>query len=249
MTAFASGAERAEEEQVPAEPADGTPGGSGPAGAAGAEPAATAAAGGAPAPGPPTGGLGSAEGELDRVAAERDEYLEALRRLQAEFDNFRKRTARQQAELADRAAEGLLERLLPALDAIDLALAHRAGAAEGDDGGVFAQIASLLRDGLARDGLERIDAAGVHFDPEIHDAVAHLPAPGSSGDAGGPGDAGDAGEGETGAVEAAPGGAAAAEGEPGAPGGSPSAVVAEVLRAGYRLKGRVLRPAMVTVQG
>ena len=58
------------------------------------------------------------------VAAERDEYLDALRRLQADFDNFRKRSMRQQTELLERANEGLILRLLPVLDALDLATAH-----------------------------------------------------------------------------------------------------------------------------
>lgn len=179
----------------------------------------------------PGGGLGAPEDDLARLAAERDEYLEALRRLQAEFDNFRKRTTRQQTELLDRATEGLLERLLPVLDAIDLAQQHRSGAQEGggDDGAAFDQITSLLKDALSRDGLERIDAAGVHFDPEIHDAVAHLPAPEQEPSASGGEDA---------------------PGEPGANGAEGvGVVVTEVLRAGYRLKGRVLRPAMVAVQG
>jgi molecular chaperone GrpE len=184
------------------------------------------------APAEATGmGIGAPESELERVSAERDEYLEALRRLQAEFDNYRKRMARQQTELLDRAAEQLLERLLPVLDAIDLALEHRAGASEGtsDDGAAFSQIAALLKDALAKDGLERIDAVGVDFDPAIHDAVAHHPVPEL-----------EAPEEEVAAGEAALG---AREGGP------RKAVVVEVLRAGYRLKGRVLRPAMVAVQG
>ncbi len=68
--------------------------------------------------------------ELKDIAAERDEYLDSLRRLQADFDNYRKRAIRQQTELVERATEGLLVRLLPVLDALDLAMAHLPAAGE-----------------------------------------------------------------------------------------------------------------------
>jgi molecular chaperone GrpE len=152
------------------------------------------------------------------AVAQRDDYLEALRRLQAEVDNYRKRVIRQQTEHLDHATEALLERLLPVLDAFDLAIAH-AGSAGSEDSGdltaAFVRIEALLRDILAKEGLDRIDTAGVAFDPTVHDAVAHVPR-----EEMGPGDAGLHGP-----------------------------VVDDVLRAGYRLKGRVLRPAMVRVRG
>lgn len=144
---------------------------------------------------------------------QRDEYLDDLRRLQAEFENYRKRVARQADEATDRATAAVLERILPALDALDLAREH---AGEPVDAiakqlaSALGQITSLLRDSLAREGLDRVDEVGVGFDPLIHDAVAHEPA--EDGDA-------------------------------------PGVVVTEVLRAGYRLKGRVVRPAMVKVRG
>lgn len=138
--------------------------------------------------------------ELGAATRQRDEYLDALRRLQADFENYRKRVERQQAELADRAAERLVDKLLPVLDTADLALAH--GAGEG-----VKQVSDALSEVLGREGLERIDAAGAPFDPTVHDAVAHEP-------------------GDGGAQE-----------------------VAAVLRAGYRWKGRVIRPAMVNVRG
>lgn len=154
---------------------------------------------------------------LEQVTAERDEYLDALRRLQAEFDNFRKRTVRQQTELLERAAEGLLERLLPVLDALDLAVSHAAATA-GDDVAAFERIASLLTDVLQKDGLSRIGVVGEAFDPMVHEAVIHVPA-----DEAGDGDIDD--------------------------GGPAGAVVDEVLRPGYQVRGRVLRPAMVKVRG
>jgi molecular chaperone GrpE len=151
---------------------------------------------------------------LEHALRERDEYLDALRRLQAEFDNFRKRTARQQAELLDRATESLVERLLPVLDALDLAVVH--ATPEGDPSdpstNVLAQIATLLRDTLVKEGLERVAEVEVDFDPTIHDAVAHVPARES---------------GEDGNRH----------------------LIDDVLRPGYLMKGRVLRPAMVRVRG
>jgi molecular chaperone GrpE len=160
--------------------------------------------------------------DIDRVLSERDEYLDSLRRVQAEFDNYRKRMARQQTELLERAAQSLVERLLPALDALDLAIAHVAPAeAVADGASALPQIAALLRDTLTREGLERIDESGVEFDPTIHDAVAHVP---ESADH-------------------------VSSDDDGATPHAHRVVVAEVLRAGYRLKGRVLRPAMVQVMG
>ena len=152
---------------------------------------------------------------------ERDEYLDALRRLQAEFDNYRKRTARQQSDLLARGTESLIERLLPVLDALDLALAHAAASRRATPRPTQAlvQIAALLRDTLAKEGLGRIDGAGVEFDPTMHDAVAHAPIPSQR-------------------TSPATKDKHAAD-----------AVVDEVLRAGYLLKGRVLRPAMVRVRG
>ncbi|MHB1973693.1 MAG: nucleotide exchange factor GrpE [Acidimicrobiales bacterium] len=175
---------------------------------------------GEPVPGEPVPGEPVPGAEVEALVAERDEYLDTLRRLQAEFDNFRKRTARQQAETFDRAVEAVVERLLPALDALDLALAHVGGSGGSELESAFVRIGTLLRDILAKEGLERIDADGVAFDPTVHDAVAHVSADDESAVAGGPG-----------------GGESA-----------PEPAVVETLRAGYRLKGRVLRPAMVKVR-
>src|ERR1700722_5153398 len=61
---------------------------------------------------------------LSEALRERDEYLDDLRRLQAEFENYRKRVTRQSEELTERAAAAVLERMLPALDALDLARTH-----------------------------------------------------------------------------------------------------------------------------
>ncbi len=103
--------------------------------------------------------------------AEHDEYLDALRRLQAEFDNYRKRVQRQQYEILENAAASLVKQLLPVLDTADLALAHGGG----ED---VEQVAGALFDILSKEGLERIDPQGQPFDPAHHDAVAHEPVEG-----------------------------------------------------------------------
>ena len=112
------------------------------------------------------------------LAAERDEYLGALQRLKADFDNFRKRVVRQQEEQADRAASDLVGKLLPVLDTLDLAVAHLGNAGEDAVQAVQAlgQARAQLIDVLAKEGLQRVDETDVAFDPAVHDAVAHAPA-------------------------------------------------------------------------
>ncbi len=176
------------------------------------------------------------------VAAERDEYLDSLRRLQADFDNFRKRSLRQQTELLERATEGLCVRLLPVLDALDLATAHVRSQAEPSDAAIaLEQIDSLFRDILGREGIERIDAVGVRFDPTIHDAVGQVPAePTPAADLADSPGRGDTAKTARPAKTAKTAKTAAQDGGP---------TVALVMRAGYRMKSKVLRPAMVLVGG
>src|SRR3954451_10265549 len=99
--------------------------------------------------------------DVARIAAERDDYLDALKRLQADFENYKKRIIKQQTEHLERAAEALVEKLLPALDTFDLALAHGEG---------FDQVHSPPMTSLEKEGLERIDPLGKPFDPNEHDA-------------------------------------------------------------------------------
>ena len=131
------------------------------------------------------GGAAAVAAELDPLLAalrERDEYLVALQRVQADYENYRKRIARQQDELAARAAAGLVDKLLPVLDALDLAEAHLNETLDlTDDGKALRASRAQLMDILSREGLERIDQAGVPFDPTIHDAVAHSEGDGSEG--------------------------------------------------------------------
>jgi molecular chaperone GrpE len=137
---------------------------------------------------PDTGGTGDLAGTvligdvivadddpLAAAVAERDEYLDALRRLQAEFENYKKRVAKLQSEQSDRAARSLAESLLPVLDALDLAAEHSADATT-DDAKALLAASGLLNDTLAKAGLERIEADGAEFDPTAHEAVGHAPA-------------------------------------------------------------------------
>jgi molecular chaperone GrpE len=147
--------------------------------------------------------------DLSEAQLQRDEYLDALQHLQADFENYRKRVARSSEDAAQRAAGALVASLLPVLDAFDLAAAHFA-ATPSEEATALNQSRALLLDALEKQGLERLADAGISFDPQIHDAVAHV------------------------------------EGDDDAQG---EQVVDDVLRAGYRWKGSVLRPAMVKVKG
>lgn len=97
--------------------------------------------------------------------------LEDYLRLQADFDNRRKRMMRETAMASDRAKREMLERLLPLLDNFDRALEH-------DDGSSALQLLhkELLRT-LESEGLEEIEAEGQRFDPHVHDAVESHPSP------------------------------------------------------------------------
>lgn len=132
-------------------------------------------AGGAPA-GEPGDGVGApvefasceealedALGDLERVTAERDEYLAVAQRLQADFENYKRRIDAQRVEQAARAAESLVEELLPVLDGCEAALAHGA-----ED---VAPIWSSLFGTLERKGLAKVDEIDVVFDPNRHEAV------------------------------------------------------------------------------
>ena len=134
--------------------------------------------------------------ELAAAQKERDEYLDALQRLKAEFDNYRKRVARDQQELAARAHERLVRELVPVLDdlerALEFAAAHvpRSGAGEADPSATdqlrqaYADEAQLedgirlvhraLADALAKEGLKEIETDG-RFDPNVHEALLSQP--------------------------------------------------------------------------
>ena len=110
--------------------------------------------------------------ELGEARAQAQEYLGHLQRLQAEFDNFRKRTLRQQTAALEAAAEPVIRRLLEVLDDFELALM---AATSTPDFEAFRKGVELvyakLADALAAEGLERMDAQGAEFDPERHEAL------------------------------------------------------------------------------
>ena len=117
-------------------------------------------------------------GELIAVAAQRDEYLALAQRTQADFENYRKRVAREAAAAQDRGMAGLAKELLPALDNLDRAL----GAAASDDPlleGVRL-VRAELAGALTRAGIDAYSPLGEDFDPSLHEAVATTP-PGTPG--------------------------------------------------------------------
>ena len=143
--------------------------------------------------------------EMEKLRAENRAYLDRLARLQAEFDNFRKRNAREQQDYRDYALAEALKLLLPILDSLDRALKTGNAAAEDFRSGIEL-IDRQFHDVLAKLGVEPIAAKGAAFDPMVHQAVQMVP---------------------TAEV--------------------PENHVVEELQRGYKLRDRLLRPAMVLV--
>ena len=115
--------------------------------------------------------------EADALAAaakERDEYLEALQRLKAEFDNYRKRVARDQQELAARAHERLVKELVPVLDDLERALEAVAEHEEAKLEEGVRLVHRSLADLLAREGLIEVETDG-KFDPHTQEALLSQP--------------------------------------------------------------------------
>ena len=110
------------------------------------------------------------------LAAERDRYLALAQRTQADFDNFRKRTAREVGLAEARGMGKLARELLSALDTLEQALAH--GVPEGSFGEGIRLVQNELRAALARVGIEAYAPKGEPFDPQVHEAVSQLPAEG-----------------------------------------------------------------------
>jgi molecular chaperone GrpE len=114
------------------------------------------------------------EEKLAALEAERDEYLNDLKRVAAEFENYRKRAARDQESLVARAHERLVKELLPVLDDLERALA----AAEDHEEATLEEGVRLvhreLAAALAHEGLAEIETNG-HFDPHVHEALLSQP--------------------------------------------------------------------------
>jgi molecular chaperone GrpE len=111
---------------------------------------------------------------LADVTRERDEYLDALQRLKAEFDNYRKRAAREQSAIVSRASERLVKELIPVLDDLERALdaAEEHEEAQLEEGVRLVQRA--LADALAKEGLAEIPTEG-KFDPHTQEALLSQP--------------------------------------------------------------------------
>ena len=107
-----------------------------------------------------------------RAVAERDEYLDHLRRLKAEFENYRKRVQRDNEDLRLRAAEAVVESLLPVMDNMGRALEAAAQHEEGQLLAGVELVAGQLRGTLEGHGLEEIPVeTGMLFDPNLHEAI------------------------------------------------------------------------------
>jgi molecular chaperone GrpE len=112
--------------------------------------------------------------ELAVALKERDEYLDTLQRLKAEFDNYRKRVARDQQEQAARAHERLVTQLVPVLDDLERALEAAAQHEEAKLEEGVALVHRALADALAREGLAEIPTDG-QFDPHTQEALLKQP--------------------------------------------------------------------------
>jgi molecular chaperone GrpE len=114
------------------------------------------------------------EERLAEAEKEREEHLDHLKRVAAEFDNYRKRVARDQQSLAARAHERLVKELLPVLDDLERALhaAEEHEEAKLEEG--VRLVHRELQGALAKEGLEEIETNG-HFDPHVHEALLSQP--------------------------------------------------------------------------
>ena len=113
--------------------------------------------------------------ELAQARADAEEYREHLQRLQAEFDNYRKRTIKEQSRMLELASEPVVRRLLEVLDDFELALLHAEQQEQQPEIEKFTKGVELvfakLVDALRAEGLEKIESEGRPFDPELHEAL------------------------------------------------------------------------------
>jgi molecular chaperone GrpE len=112
--------------------------------------------------------------ELEQATRERDEYLDALQRLKAEFENYKKRVSRDQADFVTRASERLVKQLLPVLDDLERALEAAAGHEEAKLEEGVRLVHRSLADALAREGLVEVETDGA-FDPHTQEALLAQP--------------------------------------------------------------------------
>lgn len=122
------------------------------------------------APAPTPEDAAGLRAELEKLQAERNLLLDRMARLQAEFDNARKRAAREQQEYKDFALADALKNLLPILDSFDRALQTKVQKPEDFRAGVEL-IRKQFQDALEKLGLRLIPAKGEPFDPRLHEAI------------------------------------------------------------------------------
>jgi molecular chaperone GrpE len=144
------------------------------------------------------------QGEIDRLKGERDQLVDRLARLQAEFENARKREARERADFRDFAVSGAVEQFLPVLDNFQLALGS-AGSVEQLRTGIEL-IVKQMEEVLRTLNVQPVESVGVRFDPRVHEALESV-------------DRNDL----------------------------PDHQVLEEVRRGYRIRDRLLRPALVRI--
>lgn len=109
--------------------------------------------------------------ELEKLVAEKTDLRNTLVRLQADFDNYRKRIERERHQERHRGAETLVEHLLPVLDAFDRAISAHPDAAHDEYRTGFQLIRKQLFDAVAKQGLQKIETDGKRFDPHMHHAI------------------------------------------------------------------------------
>jgi molecular chaperone GrpE len=159
------------------------------------------------AAGSPGSAAESSARDMEKLKAERDTLLDRLARLQAEFENARKRALREQQEFRDFALADALRALLPVLDSFERALqAAPAEKAAGQFRSGVELIYKQLRDVMEKLGVQEIPARGELFDPRLHEAIEMVDSPNAR-----------------------------------------DHEILEELQHGYKLKERLLRPAMVKV--
>jgi molecular chaperone GrpE len=116
------------------------------------------------------------EDDCEGLQADLDRFRDLALRSQADFENYKKRSAREKEEAIKYANSSLLEKLIAIVDNFELGL--EAARAEGEKSPVFSGMSMVLKqlmDFLADSGLQPIDATGQKFDPNLHEAIAHEP--------------------------------------------------------------------------
>ena len=113
--------------------------------------------------------------QVQRLVAEKQDLTNTLVRLQADFDNYRKRIEKERDQARHRGVEHLIEQLLPVLDGFDRALAAHDDPAYEEYRKGFELIRKQLWDVLAKQGVHRIESVGKEFDPNVHHAIEHVP--------------------------------------------------------------------------